>query len=127
MTGINPNIFSPNGLGASPLAPSPDFNFGPPIPGAGQFPAPGTSPSVFSADNNIFGTASEVTTHADGTGNDADISPAGKKIADQTQKMLAEQRAFQLLMAKIKNDHSMRQAFITALRQQATDNKNSFN
>lgn len=97
-----------------------------------QFPTAGATPAaggggVFGDPYDLFGTAPGVTVHDEGTGNLADISPTGKKIADQTQKMLAEQRAFQLLMAKIKNDDGMRKAFITALRQQATDNKNSFN
>ncbi|MEM6754551.1 MAG: trypsin-like peptidase domain-containing protein [Cyanobacteria bacterium P01_C01_bin.38] len=56
------------------------------------------------------------------------LSPTARKIANQTQAMLAEQRAFQLLMQKIKNDDTLRQKFIMELRRQAEENKkNSFN
>ncbi|MGB7377426.1 MAG: trypsin-like peptidase domain-containing protein [Rivularia sp. (in: cyanobacteria)] len=57
----------------------------------------------------------------------AKLSPTGRKIADQTQAMLAEQRAFKLLMEQIKNDPALRQKFITELRRRARENKNSFN
>ena len=57
----------------------------------------------------------------------AKLSQKAQDIAQQTQAMLAEQEAFQLAMQKIKNDPKMRQRFITELRRQAENKKNSFN
>lgn len=86
--------------------------------------ASSSAPTDFA--QGVFDKANGATNFGEAVGA-GELSDTAKEIAAQTQAMLAEQRAFQFLMAKIKNDHSMRQAFITALRQQATDNKNSFN
>ena len=53
-----------------------------------------------------------------GTGNNANLSERAQHIADQTQAMLTEQRAFQLQMAIIKYNNASQQAVIRGSKQQ---------